>query len=231
MSPSLPHWLLWQEAPAGHGQPVLVLPGLLTDDQGTQPLRQTLDRLGYAVQGWGQGTNRGASPAMWASLEKRLKSLAKSTGQPVTLVGWSLGGALAYALAARHPDLVRQVITLSAPLSGQSQATRAGSAYANASGSEDAQADLMTLLTQPPLCPITAISTREDGVIAWNAAMVEKGRERENLLVRSTHWGLPANAQTIWIIANRLALPSSQWHPYVPDRDDSPWLPSTEVVG
>jgi pimeloyl-ACP methyl ester carboxylesterase len=224
----LPNWLLWQEAPRGEGQPVLVIPGLLTDDSGTQPLRQVLQRLGYRVQGWGQGSNRGPSERVMAGLVQRLETLAEHG--PVTLVGWSLGGAMAYALAAQCPQWVRQVITLSAPLTGDTRATHAAQTYALATGSLSAEADLHALLAKVPEAPITAISTRQDGVIAWPAAMVAEGHQRENLLVRTTHWGLPANAQTIWVVAQRLAQPAGTWRPYVPDQDDSAWLPNTEVV-
>lgn len=227
-APGLPAWLLWREAPAGQGQPVLVIPGLLTDDSGTQPLRQVLQRLGYHVQGWGQGTNRGPTEAVMRGVRERLEALA-ALG-PVTIVGWSLGGAMAYALAALHPKWVRQVITLSAPLTGDTRATHATQAYALATGRVNAETDLHPLLAKIPKVPVTAISTRQDGVIAWPAARVAAGARRENLLVRTTHWGLPANAQTIWVIAQRLAQPAGTWRPYDPATDDTGWLPATEVA-
>ena len=47
-----------ERAPRGDGHPVLVLPGLGGDDRSTVPLRGFLRRRGYAVHGWGLGTNR-----------------------------------------------------------------------------------------------------------------------------------------------------------------------------
>lgn len=228
MAWSLPYWGLWDDALPGGGHPVLVLPGLMTDDRGTQPLRQVLERLQFAPYGWDQGLNRGEQPGLWDALDERLDRLVQKHGQAVSLVGWSLGGALAYALAARHPDRVRRLITLSAPLGGQSQATHAGATYQLATGHTHPQRDLEALLRDVPACPITAITTREDGVIAWPAALVAHGPNRENLLVKSTHWGLPANPQAIWVVAQRLAEAGSPWRPYDPERDDTGWLPSTE---
>lgn len=226
---SLPHWQLWQDAPRGHGDPVLVLPGLLTDDRWTAPMRRLLKRLGHAPHGWQQGTNRGPAPAVMARLEQRLIELSDRHGQPVALVGWSLGGALGYALAGRHPERVRQLITLSSPLSGHAEATRAETAYALATSGRDPHADLVMLMAQPPRCPITSVSSREDGVIAWPATQVRHHGLHENLLVKSTHWALPVNAQTLWVVGHRLA--QHAWRAYEPERDDSPWLPPTERVG
>lgn len=227
----LPFWQLWADAPMGDGHAVMVLPGLITDDRGTAPLRQVLTRLGYDVVPWGQGINRGPAPEVMAALLALLEATFARTGQRVSLVGWSMGGAMAYALAASRPDLVRQVVTLSAPLSGDFGSTRAEEAYAKISGNHnDANADLHRLLARDPETPITAITTRQDGVVAWLAAAVTSGAERENLVVRTTHWGLPANAQTIWVVANRLALPMGDWRAYDPETDDCAWLPDTEVL-
>lgn len=226
---TLSHWQLWQDAPRGQGGSVLVLPGLLTDDQWTVPMRQVLQRLGHVPYGWRQGTNRGPDPAVMARLEARLEALHAKHGQPVSLVGWSLGGALGYALAGRHPHRVRQLIALSSPLAGHPEATRAGDAYALATGGRDPMADLDALMAAVPVCPITSVSSREDGVIAWPATQVRHTGPHENLLVKSTHWALPVSPQTLWVVAHRLA--QHDWRPYDPETDDSPWLPPTERVG
>lgn len=227
----MPFWQLWADAPRGDGHAVLVLPGLVTDDAGTAPLRQVLGQLGHEVVPWGQGVNRGPAPEVMKALMALLEATFKRTGRPVSLVGWSMGGAMAYALAAQRPAAVRQVITLAAPFSGDFGSTRAADAYAKISGSQgEGNADLERLLRKSPKAPITAITTRQDGVVAWPAALVNRGAQHENLLVRTTHWGLPANAQTIWVVANRLALPEGTWAPYAPQTDDSGWLPDTEIV-
>lgn len=225
---TLAHWQLWQDAPRGQGGPVLVVPGLLTDDRWTVPMRQVLKRLGHTPYGWQQGSNRGPGPRVMERLEERLAALSDHHGQPVAVVGWSLGGAMGYALAGRHPDRVRQLITLSSPLAGHPEATRAGDAYAMATEGRDPKADLATLMAHTPRCPITSISSREDGVIAWPATQVCHTGPHENLLVKSTHWALPVNPQALWVVAHRLA--TEPWRAYDPDRDDSPWLPPTERV-
>ncbi|MEO8887805.1 MAG: alpha/beta hydrolase, partial [Jatrophihabitantaceae bacterium] len=79
-------------APHGDGHGVLVLPGLGASDASTQVLRRFLDRLGYRSRGWTLGRNLGPSAAVLDEMPRRLAELANTTGGPVSIVGWSLGG-------------------------------------------------------------------------------------------------------------------------------------------
>ena len=104
-------------SPHGDGHTVLVLPGLGGGDSSTAPLRWLLDRLGYGTSGWGLGTNGGFGRHVTDGLDQLLA--AKHETGPVSLVGWSLGGAHAIDLARRRPDAVRSIITLGSPLTGR----------------------------------------------------------------------------------------------------------------
>src|SRR5690348_5320223 len=100
-------WLM--SAPRGDGHGVLVLPGLLASDVSTAVLRRFLRRLGYDAAGWDLGRNRGPTDQVVEELPKVLSALAKRTGRPVSLIGWSLGGIYARELARRDPAQVRLV--------------------------------------------------------------------------------------------------------------------------
>ncbi|MGH6780690.1 MAG: alpha/beta hydrolase, partial [Sphingomonadaceae bacterium] len=50
---------LLMAAPRGDGHPVLVLPGFITTDISTTPLRRYLDRIGYETHAWALGRNLG----------------------------------------------------------------------------------------------------------------------------------------------------------------------------
>src|SRR3954464_9689301 len=116
-------------APRGGGRPVLGRQGLLAGDGSTTALRGVLRGLGYQVGGWGLGRNIGPTVAVVRALDELLAALAQRSGRRVTLVGWSLGGIYARALARRRPQLVRQVVTLGSPFrltsADQSGASRA----------------------------------------------------------------------------------------------------------
>ena len=63
---------LKQLLPVGDGHPVMVLPGLLADDNSTWPLRRILRDLGYRVHGWRLGRNLGPTAAVVTGLQERL---------------------------------------------------------------------------------------------------------------------------------------------------------------
>jgi pimeloyl-ACP methyl ester carboxylesterase len=72
----------------------------------------SVDRPGYG----------GSSPVgagKWATVASAAEDLAavleSLTVKPVGVVGWSAGGRVALALAARHPDLVDRVVVLATP--------------------------------------------------------------------------------------------------------------------
>src|SRR3954452_23192089 len=108
-------WPWFSLLPRGAGQPVLVLPGFAGSDRSTVPLRSVLRTLGYDARGWGLGRNEGPSEATLDGMVQRLADLARKADQPVSLVGWSLGGVYARGLARHAPHRVRQVITLGSP--------------------------------------------------------------------------------------------------------------------
>src|ERR1700739_844135 len=89
--------------PTGDGHPVLVLPGLMAGDDSTWPLRRILRRLGYRVHGWRLGRNLGPTPVAVTGLRPRLDDLHSRYDEPVSVVGWSLGGIYARALARNFP--------------------------------------------------------------------------------------------------------------------------------
>ena len=63
-------------SPRGDGQPVLVLPGLITSDSATRPLRSLLKTLGYPTYGWEMGRNYGPLPGVEEGLLNRVEELA-----------------------------------------------------------------------------------------------------------------------------------------------------------
>lgn len=204
--------------PTGDGHPVLLLPGLLADDHSTVPLRRTLRRLGYRTHGWRLGRNIGPTFAAVRGMESRIDELADRYGRPVSLIGWSLGGVYARALARRRAEHVRQVITLGSPIrmthSGQTRASRTFERFAHLHV-EQASYPLEDGL--PPLgMPATSIYSRFDGIVSWKACLDLPGPRVQNIAVVSSHLGFGHNPATIWAVADRLAQPEHEWTPFRP---------------
>ena len=115
--------------PRGVGEPVLVFPGFGAGDASTLPLRSYVRWLGYRVNGWGLGTNRGDVPDLIPQVTERVVAQAERAGRAVRLVGWSLGGYLAREAARERPEAVERVITLGTPVVGGPKYTAVAGIY------------------------------------------------------------------------------------------------------
>lgn len=223
----LPSWPLLSKAPAGDGHPVLVFPGLSASDGSTLLLRAYLKRLGYDVSGWNQGFNFGPRAGVLESAKQQIRDLAQSSGQKVSLVGWSLGGVYARELAKELPDMVRSVITMGTPFAGAHTSTNAWKLYELTSGRSITQeVEQFDLPTAPPV-PTTSIYSRTDGVVAWEASLQapsKKNPATENIEVFASHIGLGLNPSVWWAVADRLAQPEGQWAAFVRNGTLQRWV-------
>ena len=134
---------------------------------------------------------------------------------PVTLIGWSLGGIYARALARRTPDAVRQVLTLGSPFRlsspDQSRAARAYDRYAHLHV-EHWETPFSQETQQLPV-PTSSIYSHFDGIVSWRACLNPPGERAENIAVMASHLGLGHHPASIWAIADRLAQPEGTWAP------------------
>jgi pimeloyl-ACP methyl ester carboxylesterase len=205
------------QAPHSDGHPVLVLPGLLASDISTVPMRKLLTRLGYQSIGWDLGRNLGGVYRMRQQLRERLELIHQRAGRKVSLVGWSLGGVYARDLALHRPQLVRSVISLGSPFSGDVTATNASRVYERLSGErlEDIDlADIKALAGDLPV-PTTSIYSRTDGIVNWRTSLLRPSATAENIEVHlASHIGLVVNPAVLWAIADRLAQPEATFRPF-----------------
>jgi pimeloyl-ACP methyl ester carboxylesterase len=211
----LPAYPFLQRAPRGDGHPVLVLPGLLASDFSTRTLRQFLRGRGYAAHGWKLGRNLGPTPELAAGLVERLAQLRARYQQPVSIVGWSLGGIYARELARRFAADVRQVITLASPFRDV-EATNVPAflrGFVERRPLPDQHAYRAGLATPLPV-PSTAIFSRSDAIVAWHSCHESEGPERESIEVESSHLGMGHHPVVLLVIADRLAQPAGEWQPF-----------------
>ena len=152
---------------APHPTAIVVLPGFGTDDRATLPMRWYLSRLGHRVVGWELGVHRPPVEPMVRAIIPKLASLADATGEPVTVVGWSLGGIVAREAARARPDLVAHVITLGSPLQYSPRRRSA-----------------------PIRVPVTSIYSKRDRVVDWKHSVDRTTPGAVNIEVRSSHVGL-----------------------------------------
>jgi pimeloyl-ACP methyl ester carboxylesterase len=179
--------------PRGDGHPVLVLPGWTADDRSTRSLRWYLRQMGYVVHGWGLGVNEGLSERTTSAVARRLRELTDQHGRTVSVVGWSLGGVYARALARSEPRSVRLVVTLGSPINAHRPEARG----------------------RLPV-PATSIYSRSDAIVPYRLSLDVPGPRSENVEVRGSHMGLGHNTAALLVVADRLGQPEGEWRPFRP---------------
>lgn len=207
--------------PQGDHHPVLVIPAFMSSDGLTAQFRQSLDALGYDSYGWELGINSGIRSTYLKQLELQLKEIVLQRGQPVSIIGWSLGGLYARALANQFPDCVRQVITLGSPFaipSTEMQGVNKGIAklYSVFNDLEDPMLETPELWQQTPPVPFTGIYTESDGIIHWHYCLDRHSERSQNIRVLGSHVGLTHNPLVLYLVAERLQYRAKHWRPFAP---------------
>ena len=161
----------------GDGHPVMVIPGLLGSDSYLETLRGWLRRIGYTPLASGLTRNTGFRQELLDHLEQRALTAADESGKGVSIIGHSLGGVYARAIARRNPATIRHIITLGSPLK---------------------------LDAGPVSVPFTAIYTPGDRIVRYPRAL---SREAVALNVEAggCHVGMAFNAAVYRAIASALS--------------------------
>ena len=200
-----------RQVPPGDGAPVLVVPGLGTSGLSTATLRRFLRHANYRTYDWGLGRNvgpRGGIDVWLDRLEPRLIDICRRHGGArVNLVGWSLGGIYARELAKRRPELVRQVVTLGSPLSGDPDATNGKLLYRLLAGSAAAADDaLLERVRVAPNVPCASLYSRIDGVVAWESSRLgDSDGQRAYEIPGVSHLGLVSAPRALAALAQVLS--------------------------
>ncbi len=183
-------WTDLTRVPQGAGETILVLPGFGTGDASTAFLRRYLTRLGYKPRGWGLGVNDGKVDELIPKVTALTRLTAEAVGAPIALVGWSLGGYLGREAAREHPASVSRIVTLGTPVIGGPKYTAAGKLYTKWGYDLDAiEAEVHERDRVPLLVPITAIYSRGDSVVSWQACIDHLTPHIRHVEVETTHVG------------------------------------------
>jgi pimeloyl-ACP methyl ester carboxylesterase len=173
----------------GGGRPVLVLPGFMAADRSTGVLQRLLNLSNYRAQGWGFGRNLGISAALYDDMLAKVDGMAQRAGQPVALVGWSLGGLYAREIARQLPGRVERVVTLGSPFSGDRRANRAWRLYERIAGHPVDQPPTPCLLNEKPPVRTIALWSARDGIVAPASARGLGQEADRRVKVDCTHLG------------------------------------------
>ncbi len=194
-------------APAARPMPVMILPGFGAHPARMRRMAAALEAAGHVVHPWGLGFNFGPTPENFAFLLARVSRIARVSGQPVALVGWSLGGLFAREIACRRPDAVARVITMGTPFSGDRRANNAWRAYQVITGHPvDAPPIEADFSAKPPV-PTIALWSPRDGVVAPRSACGWPGERDRAVALRCSHLGFAGSSEAIAEVLRQLDLP------------------------
>ncbi len=185
---------------AEHSSPVMLLPGFLASAYSMRPLQRALEGAGHRVSDWGLGFNLGASEQRLERLRQRVQTIARREGQPLVLVGWSLGGIFAREVAKMAPEAVAAVITMGTPFSGSMRANNAWRVYHLVAGHDVDVPPIPTDLAVKPPVPTYALWSARDGVIAPRSARGASHERDKAIAVRCLHMRFPRDAEVARII-------------------------------
>jgi hypothetical protein len=191
--------------PRGDGHPVLVFPGMGASDITTVPLRRCLQALGYVTQAWGQGFNFGPRPGVIERSADDLRALAEAHDQPVSLIGWSLGGIYARELAREVPELVRAVVTLGSPFSGDPHMNNVWHLYEWVAGHPVDAPPVMHRPDKPPV-PTLAIWSSKDGIVAKRAARGLEGERDKEVEIGCSHMAFGISRRATRRVAREIGI-------------------------
>jgi hypothetical protein len=207
--------------PKGDGSAVVVIPAFLGTDFYYTEFRAWLRRIGYEPYNSSMGRNAECPNLLIRHyLRETVEKAYKHTRRKVHLIGHSLGGTLARAMAAQMPGRIASVISMASPFRGVSvhaSVRRAAEVvrgrilerhggrvmpdcYTTACTCEF----LNSLATNvPKSVPQTAIYTKTDGIVDWRVCTTDD--PSVDVEVSATHIGLVFNPIVYQVIAQRLA--------------------------
>lgn len=199
-----PRWRTREAQPrARNPQPVMVLPGFGAHPLRMKPMMRALEAAGHDPCDWGLGFNFGPTPENFAFLLGRVAALARE-GQPVALIGWSLGGLFAREIAKCRPEAVSRVITMGTPFSGDPRANNAWRAYQLVTGHAVDAPPIPGDFAQKPPVPTIALWSPRDGIIAPRSAAGWPGERDRAVAMRCNHLGFASDRKVIAEVLKQL---------------------------
>jgi hypothetical protein len=212
--------------PKGDGHTIMTIPGFMGADGSTSQLRRFLKNRGYNAIPWGLGRNAAEVRSdslddflvhrerMEVIIAERAERECRASGGKVTLIGWSLGGLYAVAVAHRFPQWIRGVITLGTPFGdprGTALYSVMGRLYDNEDNVDEAALRRWVEHTYSGgalRIPVLTLFSESDGIVGAGIARCQGDpRYVTNMAVVASHVGFPFNPIVFAVIANHLVEP------------------------
>jgi len=207
--------------PRGNGSAVVLVPGFLGTDLYLTEFRAWLRRIGYKPYYSGIRVNAECPNLLIQQhLYASIQQAYQSTRKKIHLIGHSLGGTMARAVAAQMPDRIASVITLGSPihaLAGHASVLGVAEMIRKQILERHGRDVLPGCYTSRCTCAFlealrgdfpksvrqTAIYTKADGILDWRTCRT--GDPSIDFEVSATHTGLVFSPIVYSVVAQRLA--------------------------
>ena len=200
-----PSWLAMRSRRTTQPRTAILLPGFGAGPRSMRVMESFLRRRGHRARDWGLGQNTGDARQLRARLKHVVEESIGTHGEPVVLVGWSLGGYIAREYAREHPDEIRKVVTLGSPVVGGPRYTATAGWYRSQGHDlDEIERTIAERYATPLRVPVTAIYSRRDGVVAWRACIDNWSPRVRHIEVSETHVGLGFAPRVLAIVADEV---------------------------
>jgi alpha-beta hydrolase superfamily lysophospholipase len=196
-------------------QPVMVIPGLGASDRSTRSLRKFLTKSGLNVYGWGQGFNNGRVGKLLSGIINNIITISRKHQQPVTLIGWSLGGLIAREVARQIPQHIKGVSCMGSPLTGGPKNTLYASLYKKLGHDLEKTAEIIHKRESVPLdVPCHILYSKRDGIVHWEACLDHHNDHTTHQEIKTPHFSMGTSAEVFcalgdWLKKTLQATPDS----------------------
>lgn len=198
-----PSWLAMRAGRAAQARTVILLPGFGAGPGSMRIVEAFLRRRGHRARDWELGLNTGDVRKLRAGLQGVVRKAIAAHDEPVALVGWSLGGYIAREYAREHPAEIRCVVTLGSPVIGGPRYTATAGRYRSRGHDlDEIERAVADRYATPLRVPVTAIYSKRDGIVAWQACIDRWSPRVRNLEVSETHVGLVLAPRVLAMVAD-----------------------------
>lgn len=192
-----------EQIPRGDGRPIIFYPGLGMGNGSTLPLRSAMSSNHHNTYAWSCNTNKGFQDDTVDTLIAQVEEIREETGQKVTLVGQSLGGTIARAVAFAT-DSVEMVITLGTPIrTNQGVVGYVLDKLHDATGYNGLWPVWAQMAVSDLDIPCISIFSETDGVVDPFYSALPPTPYNQNVIVSTSHLGMALSLEVAAIISQK----------------------------
>ncbi len=194
-------WRNLPREPIGHGKGILLLPGYGAHVKLMGAMKRYLIDLGFDARYWNLGVNDGDLRKLMPLVMQQVREFAGEKGEPIQMIGWSLGGYISKEVAREQGSDVSRVITLGTPVVGGPKYTAFLPVYKRRGiDVEKAANAVLSRYKHPIECAVVALYNQRDAIVASEACIDRFSPNVEHIEVKATHMAMAFSSEVFKVL-------------------------------